>query len=288
MNFKKILLLGVIFFIIYNFFGLFGCLTLILIYFIFFYVYHRKYHIRVFAGLTGAGKTLLANHIVQKYITKNKKIEKKNRKLNFVKYNKYNIYSTFYIDGAFVLPDNFYDYQYPKNSILIIDEAQVFLDSREHSKLVKMGVSNKLKAMLSMHRHHKLDIYFITQNPAEIDAQIRRYNTDFMYVQNTVMFRKFFDFVDKKLKLNIRAVPILVKYEAWPTISDYQRWYNSNDLSLRPRDCGAKTKFAIITSKDYMTYNTNQDDTFYASLPKIQNVLHLDPNSLINIGSSKQ
>ena len=48
------------------------------------YSYKKKYYIRVISGETGSGKSLLANHLVQKYIRKNIKIDKLNRKFLYL------------------------------------------------------------------------------------------------------------------------------------------------------------------------------------------------------------
>ena len=186
---KKLFLIGIILFLVYQFIGLKGILGLSIIYFIFFFVYKKKYYIRLITGPTGAGKTLLANHIAQKYIKKGK-----------------NVYTTFACIGAKKLPVNFYDYKYPKDSLLILDEAQIGLDSREFNKLVKSGASNKLLAMLSMHRHNKLDIICITQDAEEVDVRVRRYCNEFIINKNIIFFRRFSLFVNKSLSLKLLFV----------------------------------------------------------------------------------
>lgn len=285
MNFRKVLIWVLVIFLLYNFIGVLGIGILGCLYLIFFYVYKKKYYIRVISGETGSGKSLLANHLVQKYIKKNKRIDKLNKKLKNkgIEIKGYDVYSTFYIEGAKMLTEDFYRYKYPENSVLLIDESQIMFDSREHGKLTKTGVSNMLKAMLSMHRHHKLDIYFITQRPEEIDAQIRRYCNDLLVIEKTIFFRRF-GMILKKLKIKTKIAPILVIYKSWDNVSDYLRWYNSTNLEITPRQMGAKTKFALITRRDYETYNTYQDDSFYDSLNNIQDVYHYDRNSLIRTG----
>lgn len=274
---KKIIILGIIGIVLFYTLGIVPLICIIALYFIFFYVYRKKYYVRVFAGETGAGKTLLANHMAQKIIRKSKKYEKRG-------FKGMKVFSTFFMDGAYRLKSNFYDYKYPKNSVLILDEAQIMFDSREMTKLIKDKTSNKLKAQMSLHRHHKLDIWYITQSPKEIDAQIRRYANELYTVEKTIFFRKF-SLILKKLKITAKVVPILVIYKKWKDVNDYERWYNNHD-NLSPKAYGAVTRFAIISRKSYETYNTNQDDSYYNSLNEMYEIKYTeeDRNKLIDTG----
>ena len=114
----------------------------------FFFAKKYEYSVTVFAGKTGSGKTMLATSMALDCIKKG-----------------YPVYSTYYIEGAYKLPADFYNYNFPENSLLVIDEAQLFLDSRSYKDLTKDGISLKLKNKLSMHRHQKLDIFLKTNIP---------------------------------------------------------------------------------------------------------------------------
>lgn len=274
---KKIIILGIICIVLTYLIGILPVLGLIVLYFIFFFVYRKKYYVRIFAGETGAGKTLLANHMAQKIIRRSKRYEKRG-------FQGMKVFSTFFMAGANKLQSDFYNYKYPKNSVLILDEAQIMFDSREMTKMIKEKVSNKLKAQMSLHRHHKLDIWYITQSPREIDAQIRRYANELYTIDQTIFFRKF-SLILKKLKISARVVPILVIYKRWKDVNDYERWYN-NVENLSPKAYGAVTRFAIISRKSYETYNTEQDDTYYNSLNNFPITAYKeeDRNKLIDTG----
>lgn len=276
---KKIIILGIVCIVLTYLIGILPVLGLIALYFIFFFVYRKKYYVRIFAGETGAGKTLLANHMAQKIIRRSKRYEKRG-------FQGMKVFSTFFMDGANRLKSDFYNYKYPKNSVLILDEAQIMFDSREMNKMVKDKVSNKLKAQMSLHRHHKLDIWYITQSPREIDAQIRRYANELYTIDRTIFFRKF-SLLLKKLKISAKVVPILVIYKKWKDVNDYERWYN-NVENLSPKAYGAVTRFAIISRKSYETYNTEQDDTYYNSLNKFPEIAYQeeDRNKYIDTGVS--
>ena len=162
----------------------------------------------------GSGKTMLATSLALKLIKK-----------------KLPVFSTYYIDGAYKLPFNFYDYNFPENSTLIIDESQIGLDSRNFQKLISSGVSSRLKNKLSMHRHQKLDIFFITQQPEEIDAQVRRYCSHMYYCNKTIFRRKPYI---KKLMPHFYILPYFQLYEIWPDISSFEMYKKRLDPLLKP------------------------------------------------------
>lgn len=266
MELKKYVLLFFLFFILYKSIGIKGVLIIGLIYYIFFYVHKRKYYIKLITGPTGSGKTLYANHLAQKYIKKGK-----------------NVYTTFCCQGAFKLPVDFYNYKYPKDSLLIVDESQIGLDSREFNKLVKSGASNRLLAMLSMHRHNKLDIYFITQDAEEVDIRVRRYCNEFVVLKNIVFFRRF-GFKNKKF--NTFICPLIIRSEIWPSYKDYERWRN-NSAEFSPKEYGASNSISLIFKRSYNTYSTYQEDSFYRSLAAVISDLWKSKDELLNTGSSK-
>lgn len=227
-----------------------------------FFASKYEYKITVFAGKTGSGKTMLATSLALKEI----------------KAGRY-VFSTYYIEGAYKLPFNFYDYNFPENSLLIIDEAQIGLDSRDYKNLTKSGVSGKLKNKLSMHRHQKLDIFFITQNPEEIDAQIRRYCTKMYYCTNTFL-RRHFSFDEKKFNV----LPYFQFFLIWPDIQTYENFKKRNDPRLSVKYYNVRFGFKFITSNVFKKYNTFQLDKFSSKLKDINLILHDDSDSFIDTG----
>ena len=231
----------------------------------FFYASKYEYKVTVFAGKTGSGKTMLATSMALKLIKRG-----------------IPVFSTYYINGANKLPYNFYDYNYPEDSVLIIDEAQIGLDSREYKNLTREGISNRLKNKLSMHRHQKIDIWFITQQPEEIDAQIRRYCSVMYYCNKTILRRKV-SFKDKSIKI----FPYFQYYEIWDSINTYELYKKRSDPRLTVKDYGVKKGFKFITSKTFNKYNTYQMDSSTSFLPDIEIQLHDDPNSFIDTNLKK-
>lgn len=267
------------------------CFGFLAIYFIFFYVYKKKYKICVVAAETGGGKTLYCNSIVQKYVKLNKKIDKHNKilsKLNKKLLPKYNIYTTFKTEGAHVLRSNFFDYNYPENSILVVDEAQMTLDSRGFSQAIKNGSSLKLLGALSMHRHHKLDLYFITQQTEEIDVRVRRYCNELITLEHIVNFRKFYFWFDKRFGIKTKIRPILLVYYKWKNVYDFDAYKdNRKNNNFGPRQFGAKLCFKFIKDVDLNTYDTYQEDTFYSSLKKCNELDWKDSDLKLDTGINK-
>ncbi len=241
-------------------------LLLFLFYYLYYFWFAHKYNykVTVIGGETGAGKTMLAVSIALKdYIKKG-----------------YPVFSTFTILGGEDLPYNFYDYNYPKNSLLVIDETQVGFDSGEYSTLQKSGTRKKLKRFLSMHRHNKLDIIFITQQPEEIDVIIRRYSKAYYHCMLSLLHRKFI-FHDKKLEEFI--YPYFQFYQKWKNVKKYQQSQESINMQYKPRQLGCSYSFKFIPKKVFNSYNTDQIDSDTAALPDITRVKHTDLNATINV-----
>ena len=230
----------------------------------FFFAKKYEYKVTVIAGKTGSGKTMLATSIALDYLK-----------------NDIPVFSTYYIEGANILPFDFYNYNFPENSLLIIDEAQIGLDSREYKNLSRSGISSLLKAKLSMHRHQKLDIIFITQNVEEIDAQIRRYCSELFFCSHTFLRRKI-------TKNGFVILPYIQTFEVWPDILTYEQYKKRIDPRISIRDYGVVKRFKIITHKVFNKYNTYQNDKTSYNLKDIDVVLHNDINSLIDTGIIKK
>jgi hypothetical protein len=241
-------------------------LYLLLFYYLLYFWFAHKYNykVTVIGGETGAGKTMLAVSIALKdYIKKG-----------------YPVFSTFTVLGAENLPYNFYDYNYPKNSLLIIDETQVGFDSGEYSALQKSGVRKKLKRFLSMHRHNKLDIFFITQQPEEVDVIIRRYSKAYYHCMFSLLRRKI---ILNNKKLDQVIFPYFQFYQSWKNVKTYQQYLERANIEYKPKNYGVKYRFKFIPKKVFNSYNTDQIDSETYSLPDVDRVKHTDLNSTINV-----
>lgn len=119
-------------------------------------------------GLPGAGKTLFA--IWQTY-----ERAKKERREVFYSGIRDCLVPGWKEFGAVVDPERPWNtdasewYQLPKNSIIVIDEAQRLFRPRHYAKEVPPYVSE-----LETHRHKGLDLVLITQEPRLLDANVRR------------------------------------------------------------------------------------------------------------------
>lgn len=72
------------------------------------------------------------------------------------------------IHGGKLLEKDFYNYQFPPKSLLILDEGHIDFDSREFK-----NTSKRLREFLSMIRHYRLDVIVITQYSDGIEKLFR-------------------------------------------------------------------------------------------------------------------
>lgn len=137
----------------------------------------------------GSGKTLWAVHLAKYYLK-----------------NKLPVYSNSYIKDCFVLPLNWYDFQYQKGSLIILDEAQLLYNCRDYSTKDKQEMFKKILTYLTMVRHYDIEIIFITQSINRLDVQIRDLATDVYRLKKTIKL-PYFSFKYKK----VCFIPILQK-----------------------------------------------------------------------------
>ncbi len=125
--------------------------------------------IYIYAGKQGAGKTLRAV-------------------CDILKYDKWGskIYANQYIKGTYKLLDDWYNYRYDENSLLVIDEAQLSYNCRNYSDKDKKQMYEKILSYLTLCRHYRIDILFITQSLNRLDVQIRELATAIFRFSRTI------------------------------------------------------------------------------------------------------
>lgn len=161
------------------------------------------------------------------------------------KYGKYKIMS-----NILQLTDMYMTYQFPKHSLLIVDEAQKYQDSRDFASF-----NRNLGTFLQHHRHATIDdIIFVTQHPRRLDNKIR----DLCEV-----FRKYRMFV------KIPFIPfVFATYTNYYEFEDYGRF---NQLPKEARTYDYDNHMQILpTNKTFTRYESKYFSRIFEKLPMIQ------------------
>lgn len=174
----------------------------------------NEYDITCLVGATGSGKTSVAQWLVLYNIKQNKKV-----------------FSNVPLTGAYVLDfKDLMKYDFPENSIFIIDEAGVDFNNRDWDKLDK----NIIK-FFKYHRHFKIDVYIFSQGE-DIDITFRRLAHKWYKIK-----RCFFGFYSRLIpvqtSLSIVNGKWQIVYEAEPSLLGSQyvaiwktwKYFNSFD-----------------------------------------------------------
>ncbi len=194
----------------------------------------------IICGQKGTGKSLYS---VNYFINNRKKYKKV--------YSNKPIKGTYYTDSY-----NWVFKRFDENCAIVIDEAQLYFNSREFSKLTKSGVGMALLDYLTMCRHYKLDIFFITQSINRIDLQIREL-ADYVY--------------HLKRTFKILNNPFLVFGYKFPDIMEFEKFINPNNFS-KQYDC--RFLFSLINPKTLKAYDTHFIDEEYINKEKIEDSLY--------------
>lgn len=192
-------------------------------------------------GQKGTGKSLTTNSIVNNLLKK--------KYYDFVYCNKPLKYAK-QIDSI-----EWVRYRFPENSAIIIDEAQLYFNSREFAKLTKNGIGMELLDYLTMCRHYKVDIYFITQSHNRIDLQIRELS-DYVY------------YLKRTFKIPFINIPFFTFGYKFPDIMEFEKFVNPNNFA---KEYNCRYLFKIILYKDLKLYDTHHIEENYINKPMIIN-----------------
>ena len=181
--------------------------------------------IYLICGQKGTGKSLYTIS----YLLKNRK-----------KYTK--IFSNFPVKFCHQIDHlDWVNFRFPPNSAILIDEAQLYFNSREFSKLTKNGVGMELLDFLTMCRHYKLDIFFITQSSNRIDLQIRELS-DYVY------------YLKRTFKIPFLNRPFLTFGYKFIDIIEFEKYMNPNNFS---KEYDFRYLIKFISKKDLLQYDTH-------------------------------
>ena len=153
----------------------FICLSLFFCYL--FYRYCRnKYKLLFFVGKKGSGKTLNLSLYANKYMHSNKGL----------------VYSNFGV--GIPLAEDYYNYEYPADSLILIDEAGLLHNNRDFKSFPKAA-----REFFKYSRKNHLNI-ILTSQYVDIDLQVRQH-IDASYVFSRLGFLGFKRRYENKFKL---------------------------------------------------------------------------------------
>lgn len=187
--------------------------------------------IYLFCGQKGNGKTLYTVSFLRKHL----------KKYDYV-------FTNFPISFAYKIGS--YDWvnsRFPPHSAILIDEAQLYFNSRKFSELTKNGIGVELLDYLTMCRHYDVDIYFITQSADRIDLQIRELS-DYVYQ------------IKHTFKIPFFRRPWLVFGLQFRDILEFEKYINPNNFC---NQFDSRFTFKFIHHKDLRAFDTNYIDKKY-------------------------
>lgn len=198
-------------------------------------------------GLPGKGKTLTSVNMAIKHFKKENTFLKRNiRRLQRKSPYLNNVYSNFPIclnkrkniySKRVSIYDMMNEYSFDFNSLLIIDEVQLFYDSDEYKKFPRI-IANFNQA----HRHFGIkDIIYISQHPSRVVKKLRNVVSEYYRIKSVI----------KIPILKIGLITCRITYE----FEDYEQAFTKDKELKKMRDI--KTKIFLCNfRKVYKAYNT--------------------------------
>lgn len=138
-------------------------------------------------GLPGSGKSLLLSYIAFRAINKKRinfrgfHISTLGELPDFKEYDR--VYTNFPCEGGYKLDFEALGYVDYHNCLMLIDEVQLFADSRNFKNF-----GDNLKLFFSLHRKFKIDIVMCTQSLSAVDARLRSLTQCLYYVDSLGKF----------------------------------------------------------------------------------------------------
>ena len=198
-------------------------------------------------GLPGVGKTLISTHLALKHFKKENTILKRLfRKIRKKEVWNNNVYSNFPIllnkrkkiySNKLSIYDLKNQWKFKPNSLLMIDEIQLFYDSDEY-KIFPRIIANFNQA----HRHFLIkDIIYISQHPSRVVKKLRNVVSEYYRIKTKFMI--------PILKIGFISVRITYEFE------DYESAFTKDKDLRKLKDIKSKI-FFINFRKVYKSYDT--------------------------------
>lgn len=137
-----------------------------------------KHMVKLFFGLPGCGKTTLIASIAKRWCKRIGRLRSYAHVYSNVRMN---------IPGLTVIDDDCIGKYDLSNSLILIDEATLFADSRDFKSFSKARISFFL-----LHRHYHCDIFLFTQQWDGVDRKIRVITDRVYYVYKTPFLGHWF------------------------------------------------------------------------------------------------
>lgn len=226
--------------------------------------------IKIITGRPGSGKSYFGTRLAYKEMLKGRRIYS-NLRISFRKGDKE--YTNYNLNKNMIV-----DFQFPEDSILIIDEAGFWFNSREFKKFKVEDFQ-----FFSQHRHLNIDIYLIVQNIQRIDVSLRELADEIIIskgIFGLFFFQKVFygiEKYDKDESVPKRLFTLRKKYtDAYSTNQCLENFLDREyELLLNDYNVSRQTYKEFIKGIFIKPYNKSVIDE-YSRLVEVESKLNLD------------
>lgn len=219
-------------------------------------------------GLPGSGKTLLTTYFMLKHYKKMNRFKSSKKKVNCIYTNFPVKLDKEHYSKSIGLWDINLQHSWEPNSVIAVDEVQLYVDSLEFKDFPK-----SIRNTFQLHRHFGInDIYLVTQHVSRLVKQVRILCSEFIDVVGFIKipftpfaifhYNIYYNSEDFGKSVKVNKADVSYKFSKRFLIINYKKVYKAYDTIYMNNLVSDKPKFDSLEFISKLMSKDDIDNTF--------------------------
>lgn len=219
-------------------------------------------------GLPGSGKTLLTTYFMLKHYKKMNRFKSSKKKVNCIYTNFPVKLDKDHYSKSIGLWDINLQHSWEPNSVIAVDEVQLYVDSLEFKDFPK-----SIRNTFQLHRHFGInDIYLVTQHVSRLVKQVRILCSEFIDVVGFIKipftpfaifhYNIYYNSEDFGKSVKVNKADVSYKFSKRFLIINYKKVYKAYDTIYMNNLVSDKPKFDSLEFISKLMSKDDIDNTF--------------------------